>query len=319
MDKTSIFEKDFWVTRHPVCGCSDFLKNYGLWIFTWHREYSSPPYEPGVRRYYDFYSLSHMYDGRGWFASENCPLKLMFPGDAVLVGPEFRHGYGGYEECYVEDSVSFFGPVADQMAKAGMIPNHIFHLGKTRRLLTIIDLLHDPSLDAQYRANMMLQQLILDIFLNGKGGVRQKRENSMEQVLREIQANPARWWQVGELAEICGLCESQFRRVFAAYTGMRPKEYLLQSKMKFAAGKFLSSNLSVKEIAGQTGFRDPFHFSRVFKAVLGFTPTDYAAHFAPEIRRRYPAYARVPNKRFFSMKAKIEKYKKDQAAEKADR
>lgn len=40
---------------------------------------------------------------------------------------------------------------------------------------------------------------------------------------------------------------------------------------------------------------------------------------SPEIRRRYPAYARVPNKRFFSMKAKIEKYKKDQAAEKADR
>ncbi len=37
---------------------------------------------------------------------------------------------------------------------------------------------------------------------------------------------------------------------------------------------------------------------------------------SPEIRKRYPSYARVPNKRFFSMKAKIAKYRKDQAAKK---
>ncbi len=281
MDKR-ITEPLFWVTPKPKENMPEFLQQYGLWIFTWHMDHTSSPGKPGVYRYYEFYSFSHMHAGSGWFATDEAPFTEMFPGDAVLVAPGFRHGYRGYKDHYIEDSVSFFGPLADRMALAGMIPNQVFHLGKNRRLLPIIELLRDPSLASQYQANMMLQQLLLDIFLKNRSGTVQDCNIKLELLLTEIQGKPAHWWTVEEMAEFCELSKSRFRQVFQTYTGMLPKEYLQQSKIKYAASLLISSACQVQEAAALTGFSDPFHFSRVFKAVTGLSPSNYIATFHPE-------------------------------------
>lgn len=64
-------------------------------------------------------------------------------------------------------------------------------------------------------------------------------------------------------------------RLFARFDHVTPYHYLLRLKMNHAAGLLLESGALVKEVAGQLGFADPFHFSRVFKATFGLSPRKF--------------------------------------------
>jgi AraC-like DNA-binding protein len=46
--------------------------------------------------------------------------------------------------------------------------------------------------------------------------------------------------------------------------------------MQQAAAQLQTSNDTIKQVADTLGFSDPFHFSRVFKSVLGVSPSRFA-------------------------------------------
>ena len=45
--------------------------------------------------------------------------------------------------------------------------------------------------------------------------------------------------------------------------------------MNHAAERLQESGVLVKQAAAETGFADPFHFSRVFRRVLGMSPAAF--------------------------------------------
>ncbi len=269
--------KDFWVSSSPKQGEPDFLKDYGLWIFAWQCNYSALPSPPQIHRYLEFYSISHMYEGSGWFIGEDSPVVEMTAGDVLLIKPFYNNGCGGLNDNYIEDSISFFGPVADFMARSGIFVNGVQHLGKSRRLLPIIELCRNPTKESQYRANMLLQQLLMELFLQRNQPVSEHRQK-IEELLNSIKDTPAHWWTVNEMADFCNLSISQFRRIFQKQTGMRPKEYLLESKIKYAANLLSFSEIRIQAVAEIVGFMDPFHFSRVFKKIMKVSPRKYALY-----------------------------------------
>jgi AraC-like DNA-binding protein len=266
--------KDFWISPCPKQGEPDFLKNYGLWIFAWQHDYKAKPSTPRIRRYLEFYSISHMYDGRGWFVGEDSPVVEMKAGDVLILKPFYRNGCGGLEDNYIEDAISFCGPIADYMARSGILFNGVQHLGSSRRLLPIIELCRNPICEFQYKANMLLQQLLMDLFLERKQSV-SEHSHKIEELINYIKNTPAHWWTVDEMTEFCNLSISQFRRIFKAQTGMSPKNYLLESKIKYATNLLSFDGVNVKKAAEMAGFMDPFHFSRVFKKIMGISPREY--------------------------------------------
>lgn len=52
-------------------------------------------------------------------------------------------------------------------------------------------------------------------------------------------------------------------------------EYLSQLRMDIALKLLTQTNLSVKEISYRVGFKDPNYFSKLFKKIVGKSPTDY--------------------------------------------
>ena len=76
-----------------------------------------------------------------------------------------------------------------------------------------------------------------------------------------------------EIARRVGLEKSSICRLFRRFHGTSPYQYLMRQKMNCAAELLLRSGGLVKEVAGQMGFSDPFHFSRGFKAVHGKAPS----------------------------------------------
>lgn len=102
--------------------------------------------------------------------------------------------------------------------------------------------------------------------------LQQSKYDKIKAVLLYIQEHYNEKITIRTLAEICGLSEEQFRRIFKHVTHTAPLEYLNQYRIKVACKLLLSSKMSVGEIAGETGFVTASTFNRQFAAVKGISP-----------------------------------------------
>ncbi|MBQ8345384.1 MAG: helix-turn-helix domain-containing protein [Clostridia bacterium] len=80
---------------------------------------------------------------------------------------------------------------------------------------------------------------------------------------------------VSVYAEACGVSETCFYQHFRAWSGVSPVEYRNQMRMAAAASLLRHSNFSIRQIASQVGFDDPYYFSRLFKEKNGSSPKAY--------------------------------------------
>lgn len=80
---------------------------------------------------------------------------------------------------------------------------------------------------------------------------------------------------VKEIAEICHVSESSFRRLFKEYTGKSPIDYRIERRISYAKKLLNTGSMTVLEVALETGFDDPAYFCRVFKKLTGITAGEY--------------------------------------------
>lgn len=262
-------------------GIRQIHRNYGLWICKFGRGQSSPPLPPDEQpfRRFEFYDLSHMYAGKGWYCAEDGTLRQVAPGDGILLSPCTVHKYGGDKRDYTEDAISFYGPVADQLLRTGVIRNGVLKIGQARRLLPIIELAQDSSDDSQIQANLALQNLLVDLYFENKKPANASVDNSIDQLIGKIKASPAKWWDINAMSEFCNISPSQFKRLFHVKTGMSPKSYVDNFKMRLSIEMLSDHSKTVSDIAGSLGYLDQFHFSRRFKQLTGHSPSEYKQKF----------------------------------------
>lgn len=77
------------------------------------------------------------------------------------------------------------------------------------------------------------------------------------------------------LAEQLGLSSRSFNRRFKQALGMTASDYLQHQRLVNAKELLRTSNLSVSEIAAQTGYQDSSYFCARFKSEMGHTPLAY--------------------------------------------
>ncbi len=68
-----------------------------------------------------------------------------------------------------------------------------------------------------------------------------------------------------------------FCKMFKKATGINFTDYLSRVRIEKAKNLLLNPNLRVSEIAFEVGFQSLTHFNRVFKKLLGQSPTEYRA------------------------------------------
>lgn len=104
-------------------------------------------------------------------------------------------------------------------------------------------------------------------------GLRQK--NGFDQVrpaLEYIRDHYAMPMKVAQIASVCHMSESHFRRLFEENIGMTPVEYLNQVRVKKACDMIKKTGSSMEEIAVKVGFTTTSTFNRNFKRVTGVSP-----------------------------------------------
>ncbi|MDG0808178.1 AraC family transcriptional regulator [Cohnella rhizosphaerae] len=155
---------------------------------------------------------------------------------------------------------------------AGMHSHFLESFERCYRLLT-----DKPySLPAQVHVSQTLGQLLGAIGL-GTGGTsgHRKREEDIERAVRYMNDRLQTSIALPELASHTGLSKQHLIYLFKQETGFSPIDYFLRLKMQ-RAGQLLSlTGMAIKEIAAEVGFGDPYYFSRMFKKLMGVSPSDY--------------------------------------------
>ena len=249
--------------------------DFGLWICFTSRGHKSPPPKKILPRIFNYYSISHMYDGKGFSWRESGKVQHIKSGDVILTAPGHLNCFGGDNDLYVEDSICFKGPLANNLYKSGVFKEGIFHLGQLRRLLPIIDLAMTPSKNRQIEANIELQKLLFEIITQNNQERLTSSELLIHDLIEEINKNPMKWWTSREMAEYCNLSEGHFRRSFRKQTGQSPKKYIDYLKIQKASELIMTTDASFSKIAEQFGFIDHFHFRKRFKEIIGMPPGKY--------------------------------------------
>jgi AraC-like DNA-binding protein len=67
-------------------------------------------------------------------------------------------------------------------------------------------------------------------------------------------------------------------KLFRRTTGVTFTEFVSRTRVEKAKNLLLNPNLRISEIAFEVGFQSLTHFNRVFKKIVGESPTDYREH-----------------------------------------
>ncbi len=81
------------------------------------------------------------------------------------------------------------------------------------------------------------------------------------------------------LSEFMNLNYSHISTTFAKTTGQTVIEAHTRLRMNKALHLMRTTSLNISEISQRLGFQNPFYFTRVFKKVLGESPSSYMNHF----------------------------------------
>jgi AraC-like DNA-binding protein len=81
--------------------------------------------------------------------------------------------------------------------------------------------------------------------------------------------------RLDDFAREAGMSVSHFSERFRKQTGQSPMAYFIQLRMRLACRLLDLSGKPIKTVAMETGYRDPYYFSRVFKKSMGISPEKY--------------------------------------------
>jgi AraC-like DNA-binding protein len=137
-----------------------------------------------------------------------------------------------------------------------------------RQLTTL--LVHNPP-----HVDMQASTLAYELLLFLGQSCQPSRPSILEEALVFMQHNLHCQLHVNDLCEHLGVNERYLGRLFSTYVGMSPIRYFLQQKLTWSANLLCSTSLSIKEVAYEAGYTDPFYFSAQFKKQFGVSPKYY--------------------------------------------
>jgi AraC family transcriptional regulator of arabinose operon len=95
----------------------------------------------------------------------------------------------------------------------------------------------------------------------------------IEKILLAIEEEP--FCGVQELASLVNLSSSRLSHLFKAATGVSLQTFLSDLRLERAAELLQSTDMPIKEISYQVGYRHAPSFVRAFRNKIGYSPHDF--------------------------------------------
>jgi len=101
-------------------------------------------------------------------------------------------------------------------------------------------------------------------------------------VIEYIHANASGNISLATMAKIAEVTPHHFASLFRNATGLSPHQYVLRARIERAKIHLKDDKLSVAQVSSLVGFRTQEHFTKVFRRVVGVTPSMFREELANE-------------------------------------
>ncbi|SFM13508.1 AraC family transcriptional regulator [Marinobacter zhejiangensis] len=225
--------------------------------------------------------LIYCTDGRAFLNIEGSPYTAE-AGDLVLLPAGVSHRYtADPDNPWTIHWVHYTGPLAEAFHRyMGFSDSvRVLHLGQQPRVLVDFNGLLSVqqtgfrSKGLVHAANRLRQLLTaIPLTLDASRNAQQTDLDTIHNFMREHLEERI---TLEQLAELVGLSAAHFATRYRAQTGTTPIQHFLHLKVERACQLLDTSNQSFAQISASLGYDDAYYFSRLFKKVMGQSPSHY--------------------------------------------
>lgn len=104
------------------------------------------------------------------------------------------------------------------------------------------------------------------------GGLPPRR---LQRVLEHVKENIEKDLSVAEMAQVVGMSQYYFSKLFKLSTGTTPHQYVMRQRVERAQELLRETNTALVEVATHVGFETQSHFTSVFRRLVGITPKKF--------------------------------------------
>ncbi|MNO27123.1 HTH-type transcriptional activator Btr [compost metagenome] len=232
------------------------------------------------------YIVIYCIEGEGWYRLGSQKTQVLHKGSAVIIPPGTAHEYASSEahpwsiywfHMKGEHASDFF-PGLGQQEEPIPVP-----VGKSHKIVELFDECYE-LLQRGYSLNHIIyvSQLACHLAailrfsqLQPLSSQQQRNKHDIERTVKFMMEHLEHPMTLPELAAEANLSVPHFTHRFKQATGYSPIDYYLRLKIQLACQHLDLTEQSVKEISLRLGFQDPYYFSRIFKKIMGKSPSAY--------------------------------------------
>lgn len=197
-------------------------------------------------------------------------------GDFLLIYPNVSHTVISHEPRTQKYSITFNKPTnANQNCILGKYDERIFDN------LTFIsnEALQNKEISSLLIENSILETLVWVFRLAGikeNKSVQINEENAIVTLAKQyIEANIELNPSVSDVAKYSYLSTKQLTRIFNAFEGISPGEYIIKTRIARIEKLVLDRSFSLKRISDIMHFNNEYYFNAFFKKHFGMPPGEY--------------------------------------------
>lgn len=113
-------------------------------------------------------------------------------------------------------------------------------------------------------------------FINTDNPAQTEQNDKFESILSYINYNYASAdMSVKRVAEIFFYNEKYLSSLFVKRTGTKFTDYINRLRIEYSVKQILGGEVNIAELSAKCGYSDQFYFSKVFKKIVGKSPTEY--------------------------------------------
>lgn len=229
------------------------------------------------------FQIIYISKGEGYFEASGLPPQLIEGGTIILLYPGVWHRYRpkestGWEEYWVGFSGTYARYLLEQECFSPQNP--IIKVGFDNEFLATFSRLIE-NVEAKkdiYRKLSSFHLIHLLGIVYSSALLSNQKLSKKEELINEMRDEIHKRWNSNidfeNLSAQFNVSYVWFRKTFKEVLGTAPNQYHLMLKIRKADQLIQETNLSLSEIAFQSGFESEFYFSRIFKQKMGYNSSE---------------------------------------------
>ena len=234
------------------------------------------------RRGLAWYCLEFVNGGEGSLNLEGKHHELR-PGSFYLYGPGMPHRIEtSVENPLAKYFVAFHGSRVEEFIREYDIPlGMVAHCHKGESVRRGFSMLIDRGVRKSKLTNPLCSLIVRELILlcrdesSGPVDTDSPAYLTYTRAREYIESGFLKLSSLDAVAKGCGVEAAYLCRLFSRYHDESPYQFLTRLRMDYASRLLLDEDASVRSVAQRMGYKDPFHFSRVFKSVHRIPPSKF--------------------------------------------